>query len=62
MGKGDEGLEGRKTDEGREEGRSDGTAGGVGGGSVGVVINKKLGSFCIVVIGSPTKNLVCTDP
>jgi hypothetical protein len=62
VGKGDDGLEGRNTVEGGGEGGSKIPAGGVGGGIVGVVISKKLGSFCIVVIGSPTKNLVCTDP
>lgn len=62
MGKGDDELGGVNEDEGGGENRSKSLAGGVGGEIVGVVISKKLGSFCIVVIGSPTSNLVCTDP
>ena len=58
MGEGDEGLEVVNKDEGGEVGRSKSLAGGAGGDIVGVAINKKLGSFCIVVIGSPTSNLV----
>lgn len=61
MGKGDDGFEGRYTDE-DGEGWSHSLVGDVGGGIAGVVISKKLGSFCIVVIGSPIRNLVCTDP
>ena len=57
---GDDELEG-SADEG-DGGRFENPAGDAGGKSVGVDISKKLGSFCIVVIGSPTNNLVCTDP
>lgn len=32
-----------------------------GGAGEGLANSKKLGSFCLVVIGSPTINRVCTD-